>query len=76
MEGPDESKAGLNVIAEVCWEPTLLVSLSGRGKVGEKEAGRGVGNEPRLVVYFEEVEAGDWEVDCHYGIPLLWKTSE
>lgn len=68
MEGPEEGKGGLNVIAEVRWEPTLLVSLCGRAKGREKEAGR---NEPRLVVDFEEVEAGDWEVNCHYGNSLL-----
>lgn len=32
MEGPEESKAGLNVITEVCWEPTLLVSLIWKGE--------------------------------------------
>lgn len=77
MEGPEKSKAGLDVITEVCREPTLLISLSGRGKVGErKRQGGGWGNEPRLVVYFEEVEAGNGEVDCHSRILLLWKMSE
>lgn len=70
MEGPEESEAGLDVIAEICWEPAyLLLSMCRHGKkAGEEEAGR---NEPGLIVNFEEVEAGDWEADCHYEIPLL-----
>lgn len=43
MEGPEESEAGLDMIAEVCWEPAyLLVSICRDGKMqeGEEVAGR------------------------------------
>lgn len=45
MEGPEESEAGLDVIAKVYWEPAyLLVSMCRHGK---RQGGRGGGRRKR-----------------------------
>lgn len=46
MEGPEESEAGLYVIAEVCWEPAyLLVSFCVAMAKGREGSGKAETNQ-------------------------------